>query len=210
MKVLIATLLFLLGCSGKDDSTKVIALKNDLGTISLRKLDSFDTYHESFKLSDCGCCCREFWYSFVNSKSDNFPFSDTINYFVEYDSNTLKKHSLIISQPSCKFCINGDTIIYATNEEIKSTLRGRMNESALELKVDNFSIDTSIVYLDHHFFSILSYRGHSYDGKIIEALMANTLIKHEPVRFEFERIGSDSTDFIRKAYEIIQTIKIKD
>lgn len=210
MKTIITFIILLqIGCNTKDDFTKRVILKNNVGTISLSNLNNFDSYQESVKLSDCGCCCREYWYTFKNSKYDNYPYSDTINYFVDYDYRTLEKHSLTISQPTCKYCLTDDSLIEIKDEDRLLHLKQRMKLFVEEHYKTRF-LDTSIVDDGNNVLSIISYREIWFDKRIKETLEAFTVINNEPVQFNFERIGNDSTDFIQNAKEILKTLRINE
>src|SRR5690606_16767731 len=103
----------------------------------------FDTFYHSFKDSDCGCCCEEIWYSYTDSNHDNYPYKDSLAYFVDLNYDALKRYSLTISHPACNGCFENDSL---AQNEYKEWYREQMNRYVNEHSDKHF-IDTAIVVI---------------------------------------------------------------
>lgn len=178
-----------------------IQFQNDLGEINLNLPSEFNRYYKTYKRSDCGCTCARIWYTYYNSELDNFPYRDTLDYFMALDRASHKRFALTVSQPGCSDKFIDKPI------EIEKQLR-----RDLDTQLDEFGDlpfkDSTIVIIANRAYSLTSYRlkaGVNYH----ENVEAATIINGQPIYFNFERIGKDSTDFIQIAKEIMETVRIE-
>jgi hypothetical protein len=188
-----------------NDDKRVFTLKNDIGSISIDLNNHFDSFHETVKYSDCGCCCATYWYTFYDSKLDNFPLKDTLHYIVNSDFDSTIRYSLTISHPQCKKCFK-DTSTF-DESKYKAHYRDRIDMHVQE-NFNKVFFDSTVVNINDRDYSLLSMRN-LWFGKVIERVEAYTIINNEPISIEFERVNADSSNFIDVAKTILNSVKFK-
>lgn len=183
-----------IGCQQTDRDTK-IKLENELGMLELNTRGVFDSFQQVYKNSDCYCCCTQHWYVLTDSKRDNYPYADTLSYFVDYFSDTLEEYSLKIFHAVCQDCLGRNPFDYEWQYRQMAYSSWGINAA-----------DTGVMNIEDRKFAIASYQV-EYENIVSQKFMAYTLVGYQPIRFEFTKTPADSGEFVERAKEILESVQ---
>jgi len=174
-------------------------LEYNIGTVRVNLPERFDCFNKYYKLQDMGCCGNWINYRYYSCKDDNFPVMDTVPWYTpNFDFNSRSRYSFSVSiKPKC------------CREEVGDTLYSDWHYNF----IDNFSAERpnlaltieDYCWINGQPYSIVGYTWNGY-GKVHEHYVARTIYNNSWIKFEGNRMNTDSSNFVNEIHEIVKSI----